>query len=375
MSGPVCYLFPADVFGCGYYRLILAGNHLAQQGYQIRIIPPRSPGSIQIMPDPRDGSVFAAGAPRDADVLVFQRVTFAPIVEAIRKFRERGIAVVVDVDDDLDRIDPRNPAWGMLHPQAGTGQSWVTAEAACTAATLVTVSTPALLDKYAPRGNGVVLPNCVPEGLLTIPRFDSPVFGWGGSLHSHPGDLAVMGDAAARLMREGHQMRVVGPIDGIRQALQLPWEPDATGPLQINDWPAGLSTLGCGVAPLADTIFNRAKSRLKMIEMSALGVPGVFSPRSDYMQLHQQSGIGIPAARPKDWYRELKKLTTDDRYRRQLSAEHRAAAAAYTIEANSWRWMQAWDDALRLQRKGATSVFGFGAPRTAGHDIPHAPHI
>lgn len=364
------YLYPADLFGCGYYRLIFSGNVLIEQGHNVRIIPPKSKHGIQAVPDPRDGSIFAAGAPPDADVLVFQRVTHAPIVEAIKKFRERGIAVVVDVDDDLDRIDPRNPAWGMLHPQAGTGQSWVTAEAACAAATLVTVSTPALLDKYAPRGNGVVIPNFVPSLFLQIPRFDSPVFGWGGSLHSHPGDLAVMGDAPARLMREGHQFRVVGPAEGVKGALQLPGEPDSTGPLRIELWAQGLSTLGVGVAPLADTIFNRAKSRLKILEKSALGVPTVFSPRNDYMKLHQESGIGIPAARPKDWYRELKRLVSDDAYRQQVSAEHRLAASAYTVDANAWRWMDAWTEAWKLQRKASTSPFGW---RTAGHDIPQAP--
>lgn len=318
----------------------------------MRVIPPNSENNIQAMPDPR-GGLFAAGAPRDADVLVFQRITFAPMVEAIVKYRERGIAVVVDVDDDLDRIDPRNPAWAMLHPKAETGQTWVTASRACAAATMVTVSTPALLPRYAPRGNGVVIPNFVPSLFLQVPLQDSRVFGWGGSLHSHAGDLFEMGDAPARLMREGAQFRVVGPGEGVREALSLPWEPDATGGLRIQDWAAGLSTLGAGVAPLADTVFNAAKSRLKLLEKVAVGVPTVFSPRADYMALHKATGVGIPAKKPKDWYRELKRLVEDDGYRRRLAVEGRAALAQYTVDEQAWRWAEVWSDALKLQRRGA----------------------
>jgi hypothetical protein len=333
-------------------RLIFAANVLAAEGHQVRIIPPNSENSIQAMPDPR-GGLFAAAAPRDADVLVFQRVTFAPMVEAIRKYRERGIAVVVDIDDDLDRIDPRNPAWAMLHPLGGTGQSWVTASQACAAATMVTVSTPALLPRYAPGGNGVVLPNFVPSLFLQIPRHDSRVFGWGGSLHSHNADVPQLGDSVGRLMREGHQFRVVGPGDGMRDVLGLPWEPDATGGLQIHNWAAGLSTLGVGVAPLADTVFNSAKSWLKLLEKASVGVPTVFSPRSQYMALHKATGVGIPASKPKEWYRELKRLIEEDGYRRQLSIEYRAAVSHFTVDRNAWRWAEVWAAALKRQRQSA----------------------
>lgn len=341
-------------------RLIFAANVLRGQGHDVRIVTPNSRHAIQGVKDPRDGGLLDVGAPPDADVMVFQRVTYAMMVDAFERFRARGIAVVVDVDDDLDRIDPKNPAWAMLHPKAGTGQSWVTAKRACDAATMVTVSTPALLPLYAPGGNGVVIPNFVPSIFHTIPRFDSPVFGWGGSLHSHAGDLPVVGDAVGRLMREGHQFRVVGPIEGVRDAMGLPWEPDSTGALPIQSWAQGLSTLGVGMAPLADTIFNKSKSRLKIIEKASLGVPTVFSPRADYMKLHQETGIGIPAGSPRVWYRELKKLITDDEYRTEKSAADRKASLGYTVDENAWRWMDVWTEALRRQRRGASSVFTRG---------------
>lgn len=358
----VIYTFPADIQGCGYYRLIFAANVLANQGHDVRVMPPGGNRGISGHND-FQGNLRDVTAPPDADVMVFQRVTFARIAAALPTFRRRGIAVVVDMDDDLDRIDPRNPAFRSLHKRAGTEHTTVTAAQACAHATLVTVSTPALLKRYAPGGNGVVLPNFVPEEFLRIPRFDSPVFGWGGSVHSHPGDLQAMGSSVNRLMAEGHQFRVVGPPAGAREALGLPVEPDTTQALPIDRWALGLSTLGVGVAPLADTAFNISKSRLKMVEYAAVGVPSVFSPRDDYMRLHKATGIGTPAGTPKDWYRELKKLITDGGYRAEKSAADRAAAAELTYERNAWLWLQAWDDALKAQRAGSALLKRTGQPK------------
>lgn len=348
----IVYVHPADIQGCGYYRLILASNVLIRAGHQVRIIPPKSRHGISGTTD-NAGNLEDINVPPDADVMVFQRVTYNTIAGSFPLIRSRGVAVVVDMDDDLDRIDQRNAAFWALHPKTDTRHTTRTAAQACADATMVTVSTPALLKRYAPDGNGVVLPNYVPSEFFTVPRQDSTVVGWGGSIHSHPGDLQVMGDAAARLMREGHQFRVVGPPDGVRKALSLPQEPDTTWALPIDRWMLGLSTLGVGVAPLADTAFNQAKSRLKPLEYAAAGVPAVFSPRPDYSALHAESGIGVPAVKPRDWYRELKRLATDHPYRQEKSEADRTAAMQYTYEQHAWKWLQVWEEALKRQRTGS----------------------
>lgn len=346
------YVHPADLQGCGFYRLILASNVLIRAGHDVHIVPPKSRHGIKGTTD-NAGNLVDVNVPPDADVMVFQRVTYGTIAASFPLMRSRGVAVVVDMDDDLDRIDARNPAFWALHPSAGGKHTTMTAAQACAHATMVTVSTPALLKRYAPNGNGVVLPNYVPSEFFTIPRQDSTVVGWGGSMHSHPGDLQVMGDSVARLMREGYQFRVVGPPDDVRKALSLPSEPDTTWALPIDRWMLGLSTLGVGVAPLADTIFNTSKSRLKLLECAAAGVPTVFSPRADYSALHADTGIGVPAAKPRDWFRELKRLVEDHGYRADKSEADRLAASQLTYEAHAWRWLQVWEEALKRQRTGS----------------------
>lgn len=347
---------PADTYGCGYYRLLFAAHLLRKQGHDITLIQPGQKHSMLLSVDRGTGKVVDVQTPPDVDVMVFQRVTSQQVAETFPILRAKGIAVVMDIDDDLDRIDPRNPAWAMLHPANETGQKWTTCAQAARDATVVTVSTPTLLRTYAPRGNGVVLPNFIPDTFWQVERQDSPVLGWAGSLHSHPNDLRVTGGAVARLMREGHQFRVVGPPDGVRQELGLPWEPDTTQALDILRWSLGYSTLGAAMAPLADTVFNQSKSALKVLEGSAVGVPVVFSPRNDYMRVHKESGIGVPAEKPADWYRELKRLASDGVYRNEKSEHDRAAAWRYRLSANAWRWMEIWSDALAVQRGGKARV-------------------
>ena len=364
MSGPKIYVYPADTWGCGCYRLIWACQVLRAQGHDVTVIPPNDRGrSFGGELDSTDDNRLTAVTqiPPDADVIVMQRVVLRQLAQAVPMLRAKGIAVVVDMDDDLTTIHPGNIAFTALHPVRGRNRyySWTNAEQACRDATYVTVSTQPLLQVYAPHGRGQVLLNRIPAKYTDIVRHDSEVIGWGGSVHSHPDDLQTLGPAMARLLREGHRFRGIGAPDGIRQALGLEEEPDSFGAVDIREWPWALASLGVGIAPLAESQFNRAKSWLKPLEMSACGVPWVASPRPEYSALHQ-AGAGVMADRPRDWYRQLKALASSPGRRAELSEAGRDVAAGHTIEGHAWRWLEAWSRALELQRRGArqpTSVF------------------
>jgi hypothetical protein len=177
-------------------------------------------------------------------------------------------------------------------------------------------------------------------------------------MHSHPDDPQVMGNSIVKLMREGFRFRVVGNGEGMKRALHLDVEPEITGVVDLpTAWAETLGTLGIGVAPLSNTRFNRSKSWLKMLEMAAVGVPCVVSPRAEYLRLHKES-VGVIADKPQQWYARLKKLATDDDYRLQVSQQGRAIAVAHTIEGNAWRWMEVWDEAFKMERVNRP-VFGF----------------
>lgn len=347
------YVYPADLGGCGYYRLIWPALHLKKLGHDVRLV---HPDHHQKMTGGKDvtGRLVQISVPSDADVMVFQRVSSETMPDAIRIMRQHDVAVVIDIDDDMHAINSTNPAFHVLNPSTKgkvAEYNWENAKRACEEATYVTVSTQALLPRYAPHGRGQILHNCVPEVMLKINHEETPPasIGWGGSLHSHPDDPMVCGPAMGRLQRAGYRFKIVGPGHGIRKAFQLDDEPVVTGPVPIGNYSHEISKLAVGIAPLSDTRFNGAKSWLKMLEYAAVGVPCIGSPRNEYRRIHAR-GVGLLAASPKDWYRLGKMLMDDPDRRSEMSREGRAAVAGLTIEGNAWRWWEAWSRALEIQR-------------------------
>lgn len=345
------YVFPADAYGCGWYRLMHAAYYLKEQGHDVEVIAPGDPRANSLRGSVQNGKTIAVSAPKDADVMVFQRVTHLQLSQGIPLYRARGIAVVIDMDDDLSCIHPKNPAWMGLHPKSQRPHSWVAAQEACDAATLVTVSTTALLQRYATHGRGVVIDNYIPQRYLDIEHQDSAVIGWGGSVSTHPDDLQMTGTAISTLLSEGAEFKVVGSGLDVAPTLRLGggWA-NATGIIDIHNWAQALSdNIGIGIAPLADTKFNAAKSRLKMLEYAAVGIPVVASPRAEYTRLAKM-GVGLLCDKPKDWERTLRSLINSPSLREELAGKGREIASELTIEKSAYQWWDAWTKAYEIEQ-------------------------
>lgn len=343
-------VYPADAWGCGAFRMRWPGEACAAAGHDVSVVEPKDRRLKVVM----EGDTVKDVLDVDADVVVLQRVTHAYMAQAIGVMRAKGITVVVDVDDDLSSIHPSNPAWQVHHPGSGGMHSWRNVALACRNASLVTVSTPALLDVYARHGRGHVLPNYLPDHYYGLPRTDSDTIGWPGSFHSHPNDPESVGGAIARLVDEGAEFVMRGDPTGAGKAFGLSADP-AGGPVPIEEWPAAVASLGIGIAPLADTKFNMSKSALKPMEMSACGVPWVASPRAEYRKLHEL-GAGILADRPRIWYRELKRLRESAALRAELSEAGREVAEGLRLRDQAWRWQEAWARAYEMQQATARTA-------------------
>ncbi len=375
------YLYPADQWGCGSYRIMWPAQAVAeaQPDWQVTVVIPGE-RSVPMEFDPRTGKVVKEGFPQDADVVVLQRPAnfFQP--QLVDLLRARGVAVVVDMDDDLAHIDGSNPAFRSLaarvpHPQfeqlspvdkarlseqrmVPNMNSFHHATEACRRATLVTVTTPQLAKVYGGHGRVRVIPNQVPASYLGIPHEDSDLIGWGGTAHTHPYDLQQVGASVAKLVRGGHRFETVGDPDGVAKALGLNADPGGPGVVGILDWPGAIGRFGIGLAPLADTRFNRGKSWLKPLEYAAVGVPAVVSPLDDYQRWAERCGGCLLAAKPKQWEGIVRALARDPGRRQEMSEAGRAAAASNTIEGNAWWWAEAWADAVELQHTKVTAGAG-----------------
>lgn len=320
MTKPHVFVLPCDYGPCGSYRLRWPAEALSDR-FDIEIA------------DRSYFNPYAVGA----DLFVMQRPTQLNTTRTIEALRERGTAVVVDMDDDLSCVHPKNPSHSITKDYHDRVVS------ACKAATLVTVTTDALAARYQ---SDHILPNCVPEWYLKVPHKDSDLVGWGGKASTHPGDLEVMGDAISRL---NAPFMNVGPGDRIARVLGLKRDFRATGHIPLEQWPRELSRIGIGVAPLEDSPFNHAKSFLRPLEYSSIGVPWVASPTTPYRQFHEQ-GAGLLAGSPAEWFGLIQRLRFDRQMRWDLADAGRDIAAQWTIEANAFRWGDAWQDALDMER-------------------------
>lgn len=350
------YVYPADATGCGHFRLIWPAEELKRQGYDVTIMPPNDRGAFHA--ELKGDRVVRVMYPRDADVIVLQRVSHKHLAQSVEVMRNDGVAVIMDIDDDLSTIHPNNPAWTMLHPKTGGANvniqdhSWHHVDLAARNSTLTVVSSDALALKYRGVHGARVLYNRVPNHYLDITHIDSAMIGWCGSAWTHPDDGPEVGPAVARLVNEGFAFGFVGPVDHVARSFGIRDEDvKCTGGVPINEWPHYVAQLGVGIAPLANTKFNSAKSWLKPLEYAALGVPCVMSPRAEYVRLHNETNkaIGVLADRPKEWYRLLKRFVTNEPYRRLMSAQAREEASKLTYAKHAWRWMEVWDEANRLR--------------------------
>jgi hypothetical protein len=131
-------------------------------------------------------------------------------------------------------------------------------------------------------------------------------------------------------------------------ALGLAEDPPGVGDIDFKQWPRYVSALGVGIAPLADTVFNAAKSWLKVLELSGAGVPWVASPRPEYHRFHQ-FGVGVLADRPKVWYRECKQLLASPGLREEQSGRGLEVARQHIIDDHCEAWWEAWTTARQLQ--------------------------
>lgn len=357
-------LYPADTTGCGFFRMFWPAEYLRDvlpSGTELEVFSPQERDIKLRMEGERVAEVLDVEP--DA-VYVFQRLTHSWMAQAVPLLRKAGAAVVIDVDDDLGSIHPRNPAYESMHPRnvltrdPVTRQvrrhSWKHLADACRDATLVTVSTPALLDRYARHGRGRVLYNYLPEHYYNVPHEDSDVIGWPAAIQSHPDDPSAVGGAVARLCERWTDFQAVGDPVGVGAAFGLPRDPPGRSGVQLLDWPAAVAELGIGIAPLADTRFNACKSWLKPLEMSAVGVPWVASPRAEYVRLASRgANVGALADTPRRWHRELLRLKESAGLREDRAGAAREVADGLRLRDHAWRWLEAWTHAQALQRQTA----------------------
>lgn len=342
----------ADSSGCALYRIWEPLKAVRAQYTEVQARDAEDL-AVEASLDPRTGIYTVHEVKEDIDLLIVQRPIHNYGLSLIEQARRQGIATVVDIDDDLEEIHPQHMSfWNLQEDFNGPANStWM--RRAAEAADLVTVSTPALT-KYA-AGAVRVVPNYVPRRIFNVHRRLAPSgasvrIGWPGLVSTHPTDLLAVGDAISKIVStEPARMVVVGTGDDVARQLGIKYV-TATGTVPLRQYYQTLAdTIDVGIAPLELNEFNRAKSYLKLLEMSALGIPCVASPTEENLRLHAD-GVGIIASSPAEWRWELTRLVRSSRLRRELGRKAREVVLAkYTYEAHADLWYDAWTSVVHAR--------------------------
>jgi glycosyltransferase involved in cell wall biosynthesis len=315
---------------------------------------------------------WSAGAALDgnAEVVVVERmwqpatVTLAAAEELMARVRARGARLVYTLDDNLLDLEP----WSAIYPSVTATQKMVVRLLAREADGVV-VSTEPLRERLLRLNDRVtVIPNAVDEQLFRLaePRptrhDDRVVIGIMGTF-SHEGDVMMILQALREVLRRHRgrvSLQVVGAI-GDRTLLRAleglsvevlddgrPYEYDA-----FVGWMLDRLRWDIALAPLEQTVFTRCKSDLKFLDYGALGVAGIYSRVTPYVESVRHGETGwLADNQPEAWREALETLIADRDLRRGIAQRAREHVAAHRTLAQT---AAEWPRAIRGVVQGRTA--------------------
>lgn len=319
-----------DHHGCGNYRVGLpmwALNRVGHNAVAYSRLDPKLPDGLDVL---------------IGQIVVTDEASEFWISQAKRT--DRAFAMVYEIDDDLWHLDPSNPSAGYWSREmvAKLRNNIEVADA-------VIVTNDHLAEVISPINDNVaVIPNCVDAAVLDYerPRAEKLTLGWAGG-SSHGIDFASVRNNVRTFLRrhpevDTHFMGVNhGPDVGRPNARFTGWQSNLVEYLQSIDF-------DLGIAPLAYTTFNRSKSDLRFLEYAALGIPVVVSDFGPYADSVVHAVTGLKVKHPHEWATHLGALANDEAMRAELGRNARNWASTRTIQANVWRYEEAFASLLGI---------------------------
>ena len=290
------------------------------------------------------------------DVIVTQRYAMPDSAAAdalAAHARVTGARLIYDLDDDLLNIPRDHPDAKELRPKAKTVRRMLRH------ADRVTVSTTALAESLrSSRDDAVVVPNTLDERLwgdVPPPVRDGvhqgPVRILCMGTATHDADFAMI-EAALAQLHEAFGGRIAIDMLGFSSRRTLPYWVNRLGmpptasasyPGFVN-WITAQNRWEIGLAPLAETAFNRCKSPIKTMDYAALDLAVLASDVAVYRG-SVADGLGgmLVANTTGAWYTALSRLVRDTDLRRRLG---QGAWAAYAARGTLKTGAAAWRSAL-----------------------------
>lgn len=332
--------------GCALWRVMLPYNRVRAEGFHCGY-------GLADAPDVAEMAVHY-------DAIIFQRTSWTDIRvgrAAVDGLHRAGKLVFQECDDDmwLARKDQKS------HEELGLKQIEATPEQNIASTRLydgVIVSTEALrsvVHGFAPTMPVEVVGNAIDldywaAGLQGWPRqLGVTTIGWSGG-DRRDRDFGVLAEAWRRVAAAnqdvhfvimGHQpapLVEAVPEGRLHQIAWMPFESDGSKPF----YGVGFREIDVMCCTVADTLFNHAKTPIKLYEATASGAAVVGSPWL-YGPCIEHGRDGYVAETVEEWVYALSKLARSPARRKRLHAAMLAKVRdRWSIEANWWKHPRAW---------------------------------
>ncbi|APO98771.1 glycosyltransferase [Xanthomonas perforans] len=324
---PSVIALPADIEGCGHYRVIQPLRALREAGMAEGVL---FNGYLEI----------SELARQDPDVVILQRQVGEARLEAMRRMKALSRALkVYELDDYLPNLPLKN-----AHREHMPKDILKTVRRGLGMVDRFVVSTPALAEAFAGLHSDIrVAENRLPPHWWEhLParaerQGGKPRIGWAGGA-SHTGDLELIADVVKELAGEVEWVFMGMYPFALRQHIHQ-FQPG----VPIDEYPAALAALDLdlALAPVEQNLFNECKSNLRLLEYGACGYPVI---ASDVRCYQGSLPVTLVKNRYRDWIGAIREHLAD------LDAARAKGAALREVVRRDWMlsgsnldtWRAAW---------------------------------
>lgn len=356
--------------GIGYYRAHGPAKALRAKGHQVDVLGKDLENHIDV--NNVIGSYMEFIAPYD--LVVIKQSDTANVAQLIGACKETKTPIAMDLDDLITEVDKDNPAYKTGYEEGGAKQAFAVASLSMVDALFV--STQPLADEYEKflriklqtKLPTYVLPNCCNTSLWSKQKpheTDAMVLGWQGSI-THDNDLKIMLPAIKNLMEKYPNLflsltggvtqeaynNVLGKVFGDKLIERVAVN---QGTPSFKNFPEYMKRhqWDIGVIPLRDSKFSRAKSHIKWLENSLLGVPTIASNVYPYTEPVRGTDIIVDGetgilCEDDEWEKKLEMLILDEKKRKYLARDARNFVMEnWTYSKHIDKWVDAFASVIK----------------------------
>jgi len=323
---PQVLCYPADINGCGHYRVrqplaaLKAGGWVDGRVSAVHL----SPVELERL---------------NVSSIVFQRQIMAPQIEGMREVKAlSGAFKIYELDDYLPNLPLKSS-----HREAMPQDVLKSLRQAVALTDRFVVSTQPLAEVFSDLHADIrVVPNNLPVhwwgGLHSQRRRGrKPRIGWAGG-SSHQGDLELIADVVRELAKE-----VEWVFFGMCPDILRPYIHEFHIGVPIEQYPSKLASLDLDVAlaPLEQNFFNDCKTNLRLLEYGACGYPVICS---DVLCYRGDLNVTRVKNRFRDWLSAIRMHLADlDAAAASGDILRQQVLAQWMLEGeNLSRWHAAW---------------------------------